>query len=221
MEDAKKGKEESHIHKHATLEHPGEDVTFSMKVIRKHKSCFARQVHEAVLIEMAERENLLNSKNTFNRCSIPRLTIVNTEKKSEIKGDDITESEIKEIFERSNTKKIKQRYSGKSFGCEPPSKRRCMTRNSSSKESVCTEEKDQNDFRSEKTFDKKHQQESFPSLPLFSIFTQKSNQNQTQIPKKRNYNRKAKTIIPPKDFRFKSLSSHFVRPNDPHKENPG
>ena len=68
VEDAKKGKEESHIHKHTTLEHPGEDVTFSMKVIRKHKSCFARQVHEAVLIEMAERENLLNSKNTFNRC---------------------------------------------------------------------------------------------------------------------------------------------------------
>ena len=33
-------KEDSHIWKHKTLEHPDEEVTFTMKVIKKHHSSF-------------------------------------------------------------------------------------------------------------------------------------------------------------------------------------
>ena len=61
--------------KHRQLEHPGEEVTFKMKVLAKHNSAFERQVTEAVLIEVAEEGRLLNSKGGFNRCVLPRLQV--------------------------------------------------------------------------------------------------------------------------------------------------
>ena len=47
-----------------------------MKVGKKHKSAFERQVTEAVLIEMEDDGLLLNSKGGFNRCVLPRLQVV-------------------------------------------------------------------------------------------------------------------------------------------------
>ena len=48
--------------KHNMRDHPEEEVTFRMKVLAKHRSAFERQVTEAVLMEMKEKDKLLNSK---------------------------------------------------------------------------------------------------------------------------------------------------------------
>ena len=219
IDDAKKEKEDSHIHKHKLLEHPGEDVQFSMKVIRKHKSCFPRQVHEAILIEMAERDKLLNSKNSFNRCSIPRLSIENSERKVEPIEKDIPESEISEIFEKRKRVKLKQRCSNINFNCDPPTKRRkCMTRDSFSNDSVSNDEKDKNDLRTVNEVNKEHKQNGFPSLPSFPIFTSKENPIQKPTQSKRKYRKRE--LIPPKDYKFKSLSSHFVKSKRQHEDYP-
>ena len=69
--------------KHKMLEHPGEEVTFQLKVLAKHKSAFERQVTEAVLIEVSDDGRLLNSKGEFNRCVLPRLQVAVGEKVAE------------------------------------------------------------------------------------------------------------------------------------------
>ena len=215
VEDAKKEKEESHIHKHKLLEHPGEDVHFTMKVIKKHNSCFSRQVHESVLIEMAEKENLLNSKNSFNRCSIPRLTIENSERKPEPIEKDIPESEIADIFEKRKRIKLKQRYKEDNFNCDPPTKRRkFLTKDSFLIDSVCTEKKVLSDLCKDK-FDKQHKQDCVPSFP---IFTNKANSKQKPAQMKQKCRKKL--IHPPKDYKFKSLSSYFAQSNHLQEENP-
>ena len=67
---------DSHILKHQVLQHgEGENINFSMKIVKKFSSAFKRQVYEAVMVEMMEGKDLLNSKGGFNRCTLPRLTI--------------------------------------------------------------------------------------------------------------------------------------------------
>ena len=78
--DLKAGKEDSHILKHKSIKHPNEEVTFSMKIVKRHPTCFQRLCHESVLIEMNENCNILNSKNSFNRAAIPRLAIMVSDK---------------------------------------------------------------------------------------------------------------------------------------------
>ena len=51
-----------------------EKPVFSMKVLKRHKSAFVRQINEAVLIDMNSNK-VLNSKSEYNRCQIPRLTV--------------------------------------------------------------------------------------------------------------------------------------------------
>ena len=65
--------------KHHTSKHrEEEEISFSMKIIKQHRSSFSRQMHDAVLIEMMDSEavDILNSKGGFNRCSIPRLSVM-------------------------------------------------------------------------------------------------------------------------------------------------
>ena len=71
---------DSHMMKHQILSHGElqEKLTFQMKILRVHTSAFMRQVHEAVAIEMNEKNNILNSKGGFNRCKLPRLSITRT-----------------------------------------------------------------------------------------------------------------------------------------------
>ena len=69
--------------KHNMMEHPEEEVVFSMKVLKQHRSAFERQVIEAVLIEMEDDGSLLNSKGGFNRCALPRLQVVIGDKSAE------------------------------------------------------------------------------------------------------------------------------------------
>ena len=88
MEGLRKGQEDSHMFKHKLMEHPDEEVNFRMKILKKHKSAFERQVTEAVLIEMEDNGLLLNSKGGFNRCVLPRLQVV--------MGDKLVENEERE-----------------------------------------------------------------------------------------------------------------------------
>ena len=88
MEGLRKGQEDSHMFKHKLMEHPDEAVNFRMKILKKHKSAFERQVTEAVLIEMEDNGLLLNSKGGFNRCVLPRLQVV--------MGDKLVENEERE-----------------------------------------------------------------------------------------------------------------------------
>ena len=69
--------------KHNMMEHPEEEVVFSMKVLKQHRSAFERQVIEAVLIETEDDGSLLNSKGGFNRCALPRLQVVIGDKPAE------------------------------------------------------------------------------------------------------------------------------------------
>ena len=94
-------KEDSHMTKHWQEDHQGEErPEFKMRVARKHTSALVRQVHEAVIIEMAtenEDINVLNSKGEYNRCQLPRLGI-KMGKKCVDEEDSTSEVEIEEDF---------------------------------------------------------------------------------------------------------------------------
>ena len=71
-------KKESHMLKHYLDKHEKEDmenVKFGMRIIKKARSAFERQVSESVQIQIARKGNfILNSKSEYNRCALPRLT---------------------------------------------------------------------------------------------------------------------------------------------------
>ena len=96
--------------KHNLIQHPDQVVTFSMKIIKKHRTCFARQTHEAVMIEMMDGGNILNSKGGFNRSSIPRLTAMVGDK---IKVDD----------NKSNTEFTRRKRKTETENQAPPKRR--------------------------------------------------------------------------------------------------
>ena len=76
LEDYKTEKEESHMYTHAIEAHSKEEKPlFAIKVLRKHRSALYRQVHEAVLIAK-HHPITLNSKLEYNRCLLPRLTVM-------------------------------------------------------------------------------------------------------------------------------------------------
>ena len=110
LADFRAEKEESHIWKHKVVSHPDEEVTFTMKVIKKHKSAFERQVQEFILIELNQVDgNILNSKSGFNRCLIPRLTIMMGDRVMEDRpaSRETCEEEVETAFEardKSNRK---------------------------------------------------------------------------------------------------------------------
>ena len=71
-------KKESHMLKHYLDKHEEEEIEnikFGMRIIRKARSAFERQVSESVQIQIARKDNfILNSKSEYNRCALPRLT---------------------------------------------------------------------------------------------------------------------------------------------------
>ena len=103
-------REDSHMAKHRILEHPGEEVTFKMKVLAKHKSAFERQVTEAVLIEVMDDGSLLNSKGGFNRCVLPRLQVAIGDKVAEYSDNNSERSSFDEFLTaRQENSKRKER----------------------------------------------------------------------------------------------------------------
>ena len=83
-----------------------------MRVIKKHKSAFERQVQESILIELNQVDgNILNSKSGFNRCLIPRMTIMMGDRVVEDKPDskEAAEDEVETAFEARDKRSRKSR----------------------------------------------------------------------------------------------------------------
>ena len=68
----------SHMLKHAVSIHPinhPHEIEFRMKIISQNKTAFERQITEAVLIRRNMGEKLLNSRQEYNQCYIPKITV--------------------------------------------------------------------------------------------------------------------------------------------------
>ena len=78
----------SHMYNHYIEDHSeGSRPAFSMKVLKCHKTPLYRQVHEAILI--AKNEPItLNAKNEYNRCLLPRLSVMIGEIESKEKTEE-------------------------------------------------------------------------------------------------------------------------------------
>ena len=121
---------DSHMLKHQILSHGElqEKLTFSMKILKVHTSAFMRQVHEAVAIEMNEKNNILNSKGGFNRCKLPRLAIkmgqteVKVGEKVEVMNDTEIEMEIERLRREKKVRKKEEKELERNQ--EPPRKRK-------------------------------------------------------------------------------------------------
>ena len=108
MSDYLRKKENSHMWKHLSEAHPGEepkDIPFGMSVVWQHFSAFSRQSFEAVLIFRAG-DNVLNSKAEFSRSKVLRLSVMINEgqhesfKKTNLDQEDL-EAEI-QLLKRRN-----------------------------------------------------------------------------------------------------------------------
>ena len=78
LDDAENKKTESHMRKHWVLQHDGVKTDFSFEILSFHKSALDRHVAEAVRISRTGASKILNSKNLFNRSSIPRVVAQNS-----------------------------------------------------------------------------------------------------------------------------------------------
>ena len=82
----------NHMHKHHQIDHQGEvsPPEFSMKVVKSHQSPLYRQIHEAIMI-LKHESATLNSKGEYNRCQLPRLSVMMGERevvKKKKEGDE-------------------------------------------------------------------------------------------------------------------------------------
>ena len=104
-------KEDSHMLKHHIEEHGDvmEPVEFSMKVIKNHFTAFSRQVHEAVIIYRNEENGILNSKSQYNRCQLPRLTVMMGEREMREEKEDMPELDVETEIEEMRNKKRKEK----------------------------------------------------------------------------------------------------------------
>ena len=79
-------REKSHILKHIVMKHPDKhpcEINFRMKIVSHHKTSFERQLTEAVIVRRNLGEKLMNSKQEYNRCYIPKITLKKNEKDDE------------------------------------------------------------------------------------------------------------------------------------------
>ena len=68
--------EENALWKHCLVEHNGMEAEFSMKQTNVFNSCLARQVNEAVRIEMSTADCVMNSKAEFHQAPLVRVVPV-------------------------------------------------------------------------------------------------------------------------------------------------
>ena len=100
----------------------------AMKILRSHTSAFSHQVHEAVIIQRNENNNILNSKGEYSRCRLPRLKVMLHNK--ELKEDtEMTEQEIEaEIrklgWRKRSRKKTEKENKENEEKQEPPFKKK-------------------------------------------------------------------------------------------------
>ena len=108
--------EKSHMLKHYLTHHKDikrEELEFGIRVRKKFKKSFGRQVGEAIVIEQEILSGtiLLNSKSEFNRCSVARLTIGTykdnvEEMKKEEKEKNLLKEEIEKPEDEGDLEKI-------------------------------------------------------------------------------------------------------------------
>ena len=79
--------EDSPMWKHCSSMHLGVEQTFTIKLLKKHKSAFERQVHESVLITFGKVDFILNSKREWSGKSLPRLTLEVQDKVEQVDHD--------------------------------------------------------------------------------------------------------------------------------------
>ena len=194
LQDYRAKKEDSHMFKHQQLDHPGEDVTFTMKILKKHKTAFSRMVEEGTLITINQNSSkILNSKSGYNRSQIPRLTVSMGENvvSDSIPRNDYSNAQVEEIFSENNRRQTKNRGRGDETNIQiphPPIKRRryqFFSRKSSIKrpdpnnERVPDEQRkkslvkegDQQQHTELDTNDSNASASSNPNLQYFSIFS--------------------------------------------------
>ena len=103
----------SHMLKHFIEKHRNikkEDMRFGVKILRSYNSAFERQIGESVWINDYLRNGvqMMNSRNEYNRCIIPRLRI-DLGKDEDVAAFEETEKE-KEIKREIYRLKEKMRY---------------------------------------------------------------------------------------------------------------
>ena len=94
---------------------------FAMKVLRSHRSALERQIHEAVIIANSwDKGHLLNSKHEYNRCVIPRLSVMmGDQEKIDRKRTEDEKEDDRRLEEELGIKKREKRRDG-----QPRAKRR-------------------------------------------------------------------------------------------------
>ena len=165
--------ETSHMWKHHSSKHLEEkgEISFTMKVIKQHKTSFSRQTHEAVMIEMMDKGSILNSKGGFNRCSIPRLGVMVGDREHEDRGQGggapLNEDDVDKVLSKINRKSgLRERGASQA----PPLKRR--------RERDCSPE-NRNSERIERSLEVEREQHQninfhFPSFKSTSTSKQKT-----------------------------------------------
>ena len=79
--DYKKKKPDSHMLKHQQADHSDQtDAKFQFRISATFQSALTRQITEAVMIRRQGEGCILNSKGVYNRCSLPRLTVLDDRK---------------------------------------------------------------------------------------------------------------------------------------------
>ena len=70
-----KKSEDNALFKHDEIHHAGEQGTYSMVILRKHKKPLSRQMHEATNIENSKADIVMNSKGEMHGARVPRITV--------------------------------------------------------------------------------------------------------------------------------------------------
>ena len=96
----------SHILKHYLECHKDvtmEKMEMSVRIVRRHKTSFERQIGESVEINhnLGLGTRLLNSKNEYNRCTIPRLKIADRDEVLEEIEEQQRERKLKKEIDQS------------------------------------------------------------------------------------------------------------------------
>ena len=234
VQDLKAKSEHSAMYKHKLLAHPEEEVTFTMRIQRRHQGPLSRMVHENVIIEMLEAAGTsINSKvGGYNRCSMPRLSVMVNDKLHEPQdpvAEDAPELDVEGIFRENKRRKKKKKYGERGVHDSdpvpvptpppslplPPPKRRKIVR----PEHKCTSENvpeaehrivpaciDRNGPVS----DVIRQKQASSSVPLFPIFKPnfKSDIRQEQGGKTKKTRSKSK--LNPAKIKQSTIKSHFI-----------
>ena len=208
-----------------------------MKVIKKHHSSFQRMVMEAIVIGETQQQghNILNSKSGFNRCLIPRLTIVVGDRVQPDPTDQApyTDTEVANLFEHNKRRNRKQpRDSGNNNISNnnipfPPQKRRKVNakRNISNMHQRvdANEQKNDNDLEgSDKTRTEKFDEQKQKSFPRSSLHSALATPKHFKDKKDKGKNRTGKLKVHPLGNKitqyFRPISiglDKSKRPNDP------